>query len=124
MVGARADNADANAVAFIPAGEAIDDVDAFPGVEVVNGTLTVDTPDLGGCVSGMYSPGTCVSSQNKVASARMADTGQPSPDRHVQGCEQRTSPSGRRLALMTSVAEFHKLNRADLTRCIRRTDGR
>lgn len=46
MVGARADNPHANPVALIPAGESIDDVDAIPGVEVVNSTLSVDSPDL------------------------------------------------------------------------------
>jgi hypothetical protein len=51
MVGASADNAHADPVALVPAGEAIDDVDALAGVEVVNGTLTVDAPDLGGVSS-------------------------------------------------------------------------
>jgi hypothetical protein len=46
VVGTRADNADLDPVALIPAGETIDDVDAVTGVEVVNGTLTVDEPDL------------------------------------------------------------------------------
>ena len=46
MVGACAHNTDGNSVALIPAGEAIDHVDAVPGVEVVDGTLAVDTPDL------------------------------------------------------------------------------
>jgi hypothetical protein len=47
MVGASADDTHADPVALVPAGEAIDDVDALAGVEVVNGTLTVDAPDLG-----------------------------------------------------------------------------
>jgi hypothetical protein len=46
MVGTGADDAYAYPVALVPAGEAINDVDAVPGVEVVNSTLTVDTPDL------------------------------------------------------------------------------
>lgn len=46
MIGARADNADPDAVALIPASESVDDVDALPGVEIVDGTLAVDTPDL------------------------------------------------------------------------------
>jgi hypothetical protein len=46
MVGTSADDANAYPVALVPAGEAINDVDAVPGVEVVDGTLTVDTPDL------------------------------------------------------------------------------
>ena len=46
MVGTGADNANVDAVSLVPAGEAIDDVDSVAGVEVVNGTFTVDTPDL------------------------------------------------------------------------------
>jgi hypothetical protein len=46
MVGAGADDAHLDAVLLVPAGVAIDDVDAVPGVEVVDGTLTVDFPDL------------------------------------------------------------------------------
>lgn len=46
MVGAGADNADVDAIALVPAGEAIDNVDAVAGVQVVDGTLTVDPPDL------------------------------------------------------------------------------
>ena len=46
MVGTSADDADAYPVALIPAGETVDDVDALAGVEVVDGTLTVDAPDL------------------------------------------------------------------------------
>jgi hypothetical protein len=46
MVGTRADNTDVDAVALVPAGETIDNVDAVAGVEVVDSTLTVDTPDL------------------------------------------------------------------------------
>ena len=48
MVGASADNTDADAVSLIPAGETINDVDAVAGVEVVDSTLTVDPPDLWG----------------------------------------------------------------------------
>jgi hypothetical protein len=48
VVGARADDAHADAVALVPSCEAVDDVDAIPGVEVVNGTLAVDAPDLDG----------------------------------------------------------------------------
>jgi hypothetical protein len=46
MVGAGADDTDANTVLFVPAGVTIDDVDAVAGVEVINGTLAVDLPDL------------------------------------------------------------------------------
>jgi hypothetical protein len=50
MVGAGADNTDTDAVSLVPAGEAIDNVDAFPGVQVVDSTLTVDAPNLQGCI--------------------------------------------------------------------------
>lgn len=46
MVGASADNANVDAVALVPAGETIDNVDAVTGVEVVDSALAVDTPDL------------------------------------------------------------------------------
>lgn len=46
VVGAGADDADAYPVALVPSCEAVDDVDAVAGVEVVNGTLAVDAPDL------------------------------------------------------------------------------
>lgn len=46
MVGAGADNTDTDAVLLVPAGVTVDDVDAIPGVEVVDSTLTVDLPDL------------------------------------------------------------------------------
>ena len=46
MVGASADDPHADAVALIPSCKAVDDVDAVAGVEVVDGTLTVDSPDL------------------------------------------------------------------------------
>jgi hypothetical protein len=46
VVGASADNADANTVALIPASIAVNDIDAVTGVEVVDSTLTVDAPDL------------------------------------------------------------------------------
>jgi hypothetical protein len=46
MVGASAHDTNAYPVALVPAGESIDDIDAIPGVEVINGTLTVDAPDL------------------------------------------------------------------------------
>lgn len=46
MVCASADNANVDAVTLVPAGETIDNVDTVAGVEVVDGTLTVDAPDL------------------------------------------------------------------------------
>ena len=46
MVGTGADDADLDAVLLVPAGIAIDNVDAVAGVEVVDGTLAVNLPDL------------------------------------------------------------------------------
>jgi len=46
MVGTSADNTNVDAVALIPAGETIDNVDAITSVEVVDSTLAVDTPHL------------------------------------------------------------------------------
>lgn len=46
VVGTGADHAHSYPVALIPACEAVDDVDALTGVEVVDGTLAVDAPDL------------------------------------------------------------------------------
>lgn len=46
VVGTSANNANADAVALIPTGVTVDDIDAVAGVKVVNSTLTVDTPDL------------------------------------------------------------------------------
>lgn len=46
MVGTSANNTNVDAVAGVPAGETVDDVDAVAGVEVVNGTLAVNSPYL------------------------------------------------------------------------------
>jgi hypothetical protein len=46
VVGARADDAHLDAVLLIPASIAVNNVDAVPGVEVVDSTLAVDLPDL------------------------------------------------------------------------------
>jgi hypothetical protein len=46
MVGTGAHDAHADPVPLIPAGVSVNDVDAAPGVEVVDGTLAVDFPDL------------------------------------------------------------------------------
>jgi hypothetical protein len=46
MVGASADDTDADSVLFVPASIAVNDIDAVAGVEVVDGTLSVDFPDL------------------------------------------------------------------------------
>lgn len=48
MVGTSADNSDAYPVALVPAGKSINNIDAISGVQVIDSTLTVDTPDLGG----------------------------------------------------------------------------
>jgi hypothetical protein len=50
VVGASADNANANTVALVPASVTIDDIDAVTGVQVVDSTLTVDAPNLQGCI--------------------------------------------------------------------------
>lgn len=46
MVGTGADDPDADSVALVPAGKAIDDVDAVSGVEIVDSAFSVDSPDL------------------------------------------------------------------------------
>jgi hypothetical protein len=46
MVGTGAYHADAYPVALVPASISIDNIDAVPGVQVINGTFTVDAPDL------------------------------------------------------------------------------
>jgi len=46
MVGSGADNSDTDAVSLVPAGISIDNVDTVSGVEVVDGSFSVDLPDL------------------------------------------------------------------------------
>jgi len=46
MVSTGTDDANADSVALIPASEAVDDIDAIPSVQVINSTLSVDSPDL------------------------------------------------------------------------------
>lgn len=46
VIRAGAHDTDADPVALVPSCEAVDDVDALAGVEVVDGTLAVDAPDL------------------------------------------------------------------------------
>lgn len=46
MVGTCADNTDVDAVAFIPASITVDHVDAISCVEIVDCSLSVDSPDL------------------------------------------------------------------------------
>jgi hypothetical protein len=46
VVGTRADDADLDLVLLVPSCVTVDNVDAVPCVEVVNGSLAVDLPDL------------------------------------------------------------------------------
>lgn len=48
MVGTGADDPDADPVSLIPAGKAVDDVDAVARVEIVDSAFAVDAPDLNG----------------------------------------------------------------------------
>ena len=56
MIGPGAEETDAESVSLIPAGESIDNVEASPGVEIVNGEFSINTPDLE-CRLGIGSPG-------------------------------------------------------------------
>jgi hypothetical protein len=46
MVGTGANDSDIDPVPLIPASEAVDNVDAISGVEVVDSAFSVDAPDL------------------------------------------------------------------------------
>jgi hypothetical protein len=46
MVSTSADDSNVYPIALVPSCETVDDVNAITGVEVVNGTLTVNSPDL------------------------------------------------------------------------------
>lgn len=46
MVGSGADDTDVDAVSLVPPCEAIDDVDSFPGVQIVDGAFSIDIPYL------------------------------------------------------------------------------
>ena len=48
MICSGAYDADVNAVAFIPTGESVDNVDTGTVIEVVDGPFPVDSPDLMG----------------------------------------------------------------------------
>ena len=61
MVGTGADDAHADAVALVPAGVPVNNINAVAGVEVVDRTLTVDAPDL---------VGVSVTSLNEMRSSR------------------------------------------------------
>lgn len=46
MVSASTDNANVNSVPLIPASETFDNIDAISCIQVVDGTLTINAPDL------------------------------------------------------------------------------
>jgi len=46
MVGTSANNTDVDPVAFIPSCKSINDVNAATGVQVIDGTFSVDSPNL------------------------------------------------------------------------------
>lgn len=48
VVGSGTDDPDLDTVLLVPSCETVDDVDAVSGVEVVDGALAVDSPDLKG----------------------------------------------------------------------------
>jgi hypothetical protein len=101
VIGASAHHADAYPVALVPAGKSIDDVDAVPGVEVVNGTFTVDSPDLVNLLARETGDTREVFSPEDIVTVVHADAGQPSPRRGT--CKDR-APSGIPLVCMTSAA--------------------
>jgi hypothetical protein len=46
VIGPGTDDADIESIALIPAGESVDDIDTSSGIEIVDGALSVDAPDL------------------------------------------------------------------------------
>ena len=46
MIGSGADDPNTDTVLLIPSGKAIDNIDAIPGVQVINGSFSIDLPDL------------------------------------------------------------------------------
>jgi hypothetical protein len=46
MVGTSANNTDSNAIPLVPASKPVYDIDAVPGVEIIDGSFTVDSPYL------------------------------------------------------------------------------
>lgn len=48
MVRSGADDAHVDSITFVPTGKAIDNIDPISGVEIVDRTLSVDSPDLSG----------------------------------------------------------------------------
>ena len=86
VVGASADNTNAYPVAFVPSCETVDNVDALAGIEVVNGTLTVDAPDLRTDVSKMLDAHVMAPSRMQGWSVLHGEMrGAELEPRHVQG---------------------------------------
>ncbi len=48
MVRPGADDAHMDPITFVPTGKAINNIDPISGVEIINRTLSVDSPDLSG----------------------------------------------------------------------------
>lgn len=46
MISTGADDANIDPVSFIPTGEAIDDINSVPGIQIVDGAFSVDFPHL------------------------------------------------------------------------------
>ena len=46
VICAGADDADVDAIPFVPSCEAVNDIDAIAGVEIVDGSFAIDAPDL------------------------------------------------------------------------------
>jgi hypothetical protein len=74
MVGTSADDTDVDAVALVPAGKAINDVDTIPSVEIVDCTLSVDSPDL---FAGQYTVMSYVDALNYFGNLRGETSGKP-----------------------------------------------
>lgn len=53
MISASANDTDFDLIAFVPSSEAVDNIDAVSCVEVVDGTLSVDPPNLRYIVSNL-----------------------------------------------------------------------
>lgn len=46
MIGSGAHDTDIDAVPLVPSSEAVNDVDSVPRVQVIDGTLSIDSPNL------------------------------------------------------------------------------
>ena len=46
MIGTSANDSDPDAVLLVPSCKSVDNVDTISGVEVINSTFTIDSPDL------------------------------------------------------------------------------